>query len=234
MIKLFYVYILMFLFFAKAETYLDIMPSDNLGIIKAKFPNAKFEKLNPAWAKENEALYQFQGSGLSGTIILKLNSDKSLYLSEARVMDSILIADSLDQPDTSLWSDLMKRKRSLVYSNSMSFWNSYNNYTDDSMIVDWVRWVPTNDIPVERFIMKYGKPDTTNFTEDDLTPYKYWKRGIRAFYDENKVVIRVDFAFTYLDYKLEYFKKNGVNKLPIEYDNYLRKMFNMPLLKDKK
>jgi hypothetical protein len=211
------------------EVYKGIMPSFVLNDVKKLFPNATFEKMNPAWAKENDALYKVLGPGLSGTIVIKLTSYKETFKSSAQHVDSLIEADSLLSPDTLKWDERFKSKRANFRKFSESDWKSFQEYTEDSMEVSWVRWVPDSKIPVKRFIIKYGKPDTTNYSDDDLTPYKYWKRGISVYYDDKEIVEKVDFDFTYEDEKNDYLIRNNVKVLPELVELDLRFKYGIPL-----
>lgn len=59
--------------FANAEVYLGISPGTSIEEIKEKFPNAAFVDMKPAWATNNIKLYQMQGYGLGGLVVIKLD-----------------------------------------------------------------------------------------------------------------------------------------------------------------
>jgi hypothetical protein len=59
--------------FANAEVYLGISPGTSLVEIKEKFSNATFVDMKPAWAPNNIKLYQMQGYGLGGLVVIKLD-----------------------------------------------------------------------------------------------------------------------------------------------------------------
>ena len=97
---------------------------------------------------------------------------------------------------------------------SEKFRQLYNRYTDDSMKVVRVRSIPDSIIFVKDFILKYGNPDNTSFSNEDLAPYKYWKRGVAVCYDEKEIVKYIDYYPTFEDEKNAYLKKNNLKVLP--------------------
>jgi hypothetical protein len=169
--------------FALSETYRDIGPLDTLGDVKAKFPNAQVKKLSPAWAQSTDALYQFTGPGLSGTIIIKFTDARPEYkkdletnANEARTAPLQLLANQTD---------------------------------DDALGVNWVRWVPEAPFPVQRLISKYGSPEVSAFSDEEYEPYRRWiRKGLTAFLaDDEKKVTRIDFLFTADDNRRAWMKK---------------------------
>lgn len=58
---------------ASAEPYLGIPPGTSLKSIREQFPNAVFIDMKPAWAPKNIRLFQMQGYGLGGTVVIKLD-----------------------------------------------------------------------------------------------------------------------------------------------------------------
>jgi hypothetical protein len=74
--------------------------------------------------------------------------------------------------------------------------------SQDSLAVEWVRWVPDSPIPIQRFISKYGKWDSKGYSDQDMAPYRAWKRGIDIILTEDeKKAISVDYHFTTEDYR---------------------------------
>lgn len=119
------------------------------------FPGAEFKKLNPAWAKEDDAMYSVTGEGIEGKIIIMFHDTRPLN------------RDYMNQET----DDTMRR-----------VFKEYSEQSDDdSLLVSWVRWVPDEPFPVERLIAKYGKPETSGFSSVDFKPYNLWKtKGIYA------------------------------------------------------
>lgn len=168
---------------AYAESYRDIGPLDNLGDVKNKFPNAKVEKLSPGWAQATDALYQFTGIGMSGWIIIKFDDYRPKWKEEA------------EKDPTSEKAEF--------------FQNSSQKSDEEAMSVNWVRWVPDTQIPVQRLISKYGKPEKSGVSDESYQPYRSWdKKGVEAYLsDDEKHVVRIDFFFTREEYRKAYLAK---------------------------
>ena len=165
-----------------AEMYLGIAPLETLGEIKARFPRATFTRTSPGWAQKTDVMFQIRGDGMSGLIVVKLSDMRPAY------------KELLDKnPDTP--NDFL---RALA-----------NQSDDEAITVDWVRWMPNAPIPLQRFISKYGQPEKSGFADEDYQPYRLWvKRGVNAYLSDNeKDVVRVDFAFTREEYKAAYLRK---------------------------
>jgi len=156
---------------AYAELYKGIGPLDTLADLKKKFPNATFTKKNPAWAQETDVMYQIKGPGISGTIVVKFYDSRPYYM---RKMDE---ADSQER---------------------RTYFAKLATQEEDTVMVDWVRWLPDIPFPVERIITKYGKPDKSGFTDEDYTPYKEWtQKGVFVrLSDDGKKVLAIDFTHT--------------------------------------
>jgi hypothetical protein len=156
---------------AIAETYKGIGPLDTLGDIKLMFPNADFEKLEPAWAQPEDVLYRVTGRGMSGTIVVKFYDERPSWRLDAAVEEE---------------------------GEFKTFLLEHANRPDESITVDWVRWIPDALIPLQRLIAKYGMPEERGFADEDLQPYRHWvKRGLTAYLsDDEKSVQRIDFHFT--------------------------------------
>ena len=159
---------------AHAEVYRGIGPLDSLSDLKEKFPAANFKKLSPAWAQEHDVLYEITGRGLSGTIIVKFLDSRPAWRKKA--------AEVSDPEEKASYETLA-------------------NQPDDSISVEWVRWVPDQAVPLQRFVSKYGTPNEKGFADEDLQPYRQWTaKGLTAFLtDDEKLVSRVDFSFTIAD-----------------------------------
>jgi hypothetical protein len=170
---------------ACAEIYKDIRPLDTLADIKAKLPGATYERLHPAWAQEWDTLYSVSGQGLSGTIVVKFHDDRPSFRKK--------LQEGIDAEHKDVVEKLA------------------NASDEDALSVDWVRWIPVAPIPLPRFVSKYGKPDTSAFSDEDLQPYRVWKKGVTAFLaDDEKSVVRVDYFFTRDELRQEYKSKYGL------------------------
>lgn len=156
---------------AQAETYKGISPLDSLSDLKAKFPGATFKREHPAWAQENDVMYSITGEGMSGTIVVNFYDDRPY------------------------WRQLLSEEQDETKKEAL---RSLANTPDDEITVSTVRWVPDYPFPVSRLITKYGKPDRSDFSEDNYQAYKEWtSRRMRAYLtDDAKNVMRIDFGFT--------------------------------------
>jgi len=156
---------------AQAAIYRDIGPLDTLGDTKKRFPSAKFEKLAPAWAQEDDIMYKITGFGLSGTIVVKFHDERPRWRKQAE--------ETTDQDTKKMFA-------------------AFANDSDDSVQVQWVRWIPIDPIPLQRFLAKYGPPEGKGFADEDLQPFREWtSQGLSAYLtDDEKAVVRVDFNFT--------------------------------------
>jgi hypothetical protein len=157
---------------AHAEIYQGIGPLDTMADLKAKYPHATFEQLHPAWAQEQDVMYKITGQGLSGLIIIKFVDHRPDYRHRSLVTQ--------DEPTIKFLTYLM------------------NMSDDESLDVEWVRWIPEAPVPLQRLVAKYGPPQEKGFRQEDLQPYRRWaKKGLAAFLsDDEKAVLRIDYEFT--------------------------------------
>lgn len=169
--------IVLFLFLSNsswAEIYKDFTVYISLKEVKKNYPNAKFENLKPAWAKDNELLVLLTGAGISGDIILKFS-----YSTE---MDQIYrgMLEKLEQSS--------EDKESEGYKSKYSTYQSLLYRPDDEKFtLDWLRWVPIKAIPIERLISRYGDNYKCGFSEEDFKPYCSWdSKGVYANTSDNK------------------------------------------------
>lgn len=168
---------------AMAEIYRDIGPLDTLGDIKSKFPKATFERVNPAWAQKTDVMLKIRGEGMSGIIVVKFDDLRPT------------------------WKEMIEKNPT---AENADFLRKIAEQSDDEAItVSWVRWVPNEPIPVQRFVSKYGPPEKSGFADEDYQPYRHWeKKGVSAYLSDNeKDVVRVDFSFTIDEYRSAYLKK---------------------------
>ena len=168
---------------AHAEVYQGIRPDMKLAEVKALFPQATVEMFRPSWAQDSDAMCRINGSGLSGTIVVKFDDPRPYY--------------------RGLSQGIVKNPTDSIFVNSSftpaSFWEDKANAPDDSALtVAWVRWVPLEPIPLGRLISKYGNVYSNGVTDDDFQPYREWHdRGVTAYLaDDESKVRRIDFTFT--------------------------------------
>src|SRR6185312_12360749 len=167
-----------------AEVYQKIGPLDTLADIKLRFPSADYKQLKPAWAQEWDVMYSVSGEGLSGQIIVKFNDGRPSYKKMLQ-----------DDPES-------KNKEMLE--------KLATETNEEALSVEWVRWVPSSPIPLQRFISKYGKPTNSGFSDEDLQPYRNWSKGLTAYLsDDEKAVLHVDFTFTREERRKAFQEKYG-------------------------
>jgi hypothetical protein len=166
-----------------AETYKDIGPLDTYGDVIERFPKANFSKISAAWLKKTDALYKIDGEGMSGRIVVKFSDFRPTYLEYAE--------KNPNSPEAELYK-------------------TYANHSDEqALVVEWVRWAPDGPTPLTRLISKYGKPEKSGFSDEDLQPYKRWEaKGLSAYLsDDEKQVLRIDYDFTIAEQRAAYMKK---------------------------
>lgn len=178
--------LLLFPLLSHAEIYQNILPTDTLGEVKSKFPNAHFEKRSPAWAQSTDVMYALTGQGISGTIIINFFDNRPEYQKQYESAEE----------------DTQKQLLKTLLQES----------DDEAISVNWVRWVPDIPFPLQRLIAKYGVPEKKGFSNDDFQPYREWKKiGLYVYLsDDEKYVQRIDFSFTKEEYKKAYKKKYNI------------------------
>lgn len=168
---------------ASAEIYRGIQPGNSMTDVKALFPGAKFTFVKTAWATEGESLYDVSGPGLPGSMKIKFN-DISVVFKK--------IVETNPEDENS------EKYKSMATS------------SDDSMFVEWVRYVPENYIPIERLISKYGPAEKSGFAEDDFSPFRRWEsKGVFATLTDNQKYVKlIDYIFTEKE-RCESYKQKG-------------------------
>jgi hypothetical protein len=180
-------FILILSFSANAETYLGIGPMDTLGNVQQKFPNAKFSRTFPAWIQSPQALYRLEGAGIAGRIVLSFIDFRPGWRE---------LAGKSEEPETVARYKLLSELPDA-----------------DALGIQWVRWIPSNRVPLQRLLSKYGLPEISGFSDEDYKPYRAWeKAGVTAaLSDDEKFVEIIDFSFTRDDHRKAYLEK----KLPL-------------------
>jgi hypothetical protein len=191
---------------AHSEIYQDIDPLDTMGDLKARYSNAIYEKLNPDWAKETDILYQIRGVGIVGTIIVEFKDQRTFFKTK---LDALIKSknDKIDDKST--------KASNKQDDPEIKAYQSFVDKTDEeALTVSWVRCVPDNPIPLQKFVTKYGKPDVSGFSDDGMQPYKDWSKvGIGVYLTKDgKNVLTVDYSFTKDDYIKAWNKKHPNDK----------------------
>jgi hypothetical protein len=169
---------------ASSEIYQGIGPLDTLKDLKQKFPTAEFERLSPAWAQDADVLYRITGKGVPGRIVVTFYDNR---------------------PE---WREQLKKESDPGLRKILEEGVSLD---DDSIQVEWVRWIPDEPLPLQRLVAKYGPPSEKGFGEDDFRPYRAWSdRGILAnLTDDEKHVDMMEFSFTRADLRRAWLEKHG-------------------------
>ena len=167
----------------QAEIYKDFVPSITLKQAKLNYPNAYFEDAKPAWANEDEALFKMTGAGLNGTIVLKFSKLDKYYTKQLNIYEAMSLNDN-SESKTSLIN---------LYKTALAL------PVDERLTLDWVRFVPDIQIPYERLISRYGKPEKCGSNAEDFTPYCSWEsKGVSInLSDDKKLVTDIEYTFTY-------------------------------------
>ena len=171
----------------RAEIYKDFFPNDTLASIKTKYPNASFEPIKAAWVKENESFIALKGVGISGSINLKFSNADWLYKS--------FIKDNQDLVDKNQTGDNSELEKQIKEYN-----DELNLPDDQRLTLDWLRWIPIQEIPFDRLVSKYGTPEKCDFDSESFQPYCQWTIGVYAnLSDDKKFVSSIEFSFTAVD-----------------------------------
>lgn len=170
-----------------AETFLGIGPLDNLGDIQQRFPHANIKKISAARTHPEEILYEMEGFGLNGTIILLFSDFRPTYKNWAETSE--------DPEDIEAFKIRSQRSDA------------------EALSIRWVRWIPNNRLPLEHLVSKYGPPEKSVFPAESYGLSRSWERaGVTAYLsNDEKYVKRIDFSFTKGDRRQAYVQK----KLPV-------------------
>lgn len=164
---------------ASAEILHGVFLLDSLKAVKQKYPNGQFSRVNSAWVTEAEAFYQMTGTGFPGTLFVAFNDVRPLFKKN--------LAEKCGEPISDQMAESCKSNRSLANQNE-----------DDALSVKWVRWVPAQPIPLERYMSKYGEPTKFGFDKDTMIPYAQWDTAALSaeLSDDKKMVLFVTTSFT--------------------------------------
>lgn len=175
-----------------AEILHGVLPLDSLKEVKQKFPNAQFTRLKPAWVTEDEAFFRMSGSGFVGELYLDFSDERP----SAKKSIAKLCSDSSDTPPESLCG---------IYSTLAS------QSDDEALSINWVRWVPPQAIPIQRYRSKYGEPTRIDFSKDTMEPEAHWDTIAldAGLSDDQKMVIKVETIFSRSERRQAYLRKYG-------------------------
>lgn len=114
---------------ASAEVFFDLKYHATLRDVKLIYPNARYEKLTPAWLTPDEAFYQISGSGLPAKVYVAFEDLRP----GARKMLSEGQSDN----------DFLKSMATAA--------------DDDAITIKWVRVVYPDPVRLDVFSERYGK-----------------------------------------------------------------------------
>lgn len=178
----------------KSEIFHSVFPFETLKVIKAKCPNARFERVNAAWVTEGEAFFKMTGSGFPGTLHVAFTDSRPTHKREF-AEKCMFPAQSVDAICT------VKKK-----------WSEETD--DDALSTKWVRWSPSAAIPLERYKSKYGEP-TFDFAKDTMAPMApmaLWKSVelSASLSDDKKFVLWVETSFSRAELRSAWLREAGV------------------------
>lgn len=175
---------------AHAETYLNFVAGESVTTAKEKYPNATFTEIKAGWLKTNEKFLQMTGTGIIGTVFLKFSTLDSFW--------EEMMTDEQSEIDANLERDNTKEIANLAF-----YKKELAKPLDDRLILEWIRWLPDEPIPIARIQGRYGKPDKCDYEPDSFRPYCDWKsRGLLiGLTDDKKAVYKIEFAIVVQDYK---------------------------------
>jgi hypothetical protein len=141
--------------------------------VKKLYPSATFTNMKPAWAQEDDRLIKIDGRGL-GVSYVVLFWDRASFARR-----SLAIAKQEGSPLS---------EESLLTLSTLS--------DERSLVVQWVRMIHPEPIPIERYRAKYGTPTcSVNSTMDQVC--KWPSRALDALMsDDGKFVLHSTNNFT--------------------------------------
>jgi len=149
------------------------------------YPNATFDVVKAGWVQEKQTFLKLHGTGLPGVTYLAFSYDESWLTNRRLEIDQEIAAT----PDADHAAILKSRE---------SIQRLLDRSLDEKMIIDWVRWVPVVNIPIERLKSRYGEPEKCDYSTEDYRPYCEWEsKGVNArLSDDKKQVFAIEYSFT--------------------------------------
>lgn len=183
---------------ASAEVLQGIQPLSSFGAIKKDFPNGRFERVKAAWVKENEAFYSMKGDGFPGTLYLAFDDSRPYWREFVKGMPPDSPEDSASEAESN--ANYRKWADGLAHQSD-----------EEALTISWVRWVPLNQIPMERVKAKYGEPSKCDFEPDDFSPFCSWdSRSLKVkTTDDRKSALFFTAGFTKNEFRAAYKAKGS-------------------------
>lgn len=126
---------------ADIASFQGIEAGENLDMLQKRLPNARFLLLPVAWVLPGDAFYEIGGDGLVGIVRVKFSDSAPLC---RRAMENPKNTPELQE----------------------SLQRCVTRPHEQTLFVDWVRWIPPSPIPLPRLEARYGKAvckDDANF-----------------------------------------------------------------------
>jgi hypothetical protein len=171
---------------ARTEILQGISYIDTLGEVRQKYPNARFEIVKPAWLKLDETFYRITGSGIPGAIMILFNDGRPDFKK--------MLTENAENPN---------------YDKDGVIKLLATQQDNEALNAIWVRWIPTQAIPLDRYKQKYGQPKCS--LDDAMRPICTWPAvGLEAqMSDDQKLVEFVTTVFTKSEKQAQAIKKKG-------------------------
>jgi hypothetical protein len=185
--------VLLFSGLLRAEELQGVQPTDTLGDIKKKFPNAQFTRVKAAWVTDEQDFFSMWGSGFPGTLYLAFTDGRPGLRKQLA-----------EQPPPADGDASARQVREVVQGLA-------NQSDDEALTINWVRWVPAQPIPLQRYKSKYGEPTKCDFSPDDMRPFCQWdKRALVVnLSDDQKFVLSAESSFTREEYRAAWLRTVG-------------------------
>ncbi|MFM8899183.1 MAG: hypothetical protein ACKOF9_04435 [Burkholderiales bacterium] len=169
---------------SKSEILGRISYWDSFGNVKKLYPNASFTNLKPAWLQDGERLIQIDGQGI-GAIYVILFRDMS-HWAKGRLLRPLEEGGGLSE-------EVLQRTALLP--------------DEQALVVQSVRMVHPNPVPIERYKSKYGPPSCS--VDSDMMPICKWpsRALVASMSDDGKFVFFSTTNFTEAE-RLSGFRKS--------------------------
>lgn len=160
-----------------AATMFELAPFQTVTDIRAKWPGATLTRVELAWVKDGEVSMKMRGQGLPGELLVLFNDWRPTFTKMIAQNE----ADGVDPNLTVITARAEVRKGN-----------------DDSLTLEWFRWIPPAPIPMDRVIRMYGKPSVCKPSPADFSPICRWvAEGISITQsNDEKSAVLFDFQFS--------------------------------------
>lgn len=158
---------------AQAEKYRGIGYHYSMNDLMAAFPNAEFKTNEVAWTQKNQKFITISGSGITGEIMVLMEDTRPSYYQ--RYLDA-------------------------EAGSNLEALNYFGASREDknSLMVEWLRWVPPLSLPVGNIVRKFGKGYSKVVNDEDFSESLSWssKAVTAQLNQEGNKVLFVTYSFT--------------------------------------